>query len=126
MNTATVTTPVELDKMYTVEDIRGIVDEARQAAYAAAQTYFNDVLDGVDQYACGFAWVSIHGIKGNTKIGRKLKAAGVEQSWDRSFQIWNPSGYPCQNIDTLEAGARAAAEVFKRYGFTAYAGSRLD
>jgi hypothetical protein len=31
-----------------------------------------------------------------------------------------------QNVDTLEAGAQAAADVFKRYGFTAYAGSRLD
>jgi len=113
-------------KLYTVEDIKDIVSQARTAAYAAAQTYFNDVLGGQDQYACGFAWVSIHGVKGNTKLGKNLKAAGVGQSWDRSFQIWNPSGYPVQNIDTLEAGARAAAEVFKRYGFEAYAGSRLD
>jgi hypothetical protein len=119
-------TPVELDKQYTVEDIKQIVHEARIAAYAAAQTYFNDVMDCVDGGACGFAWVNIHGIKGNTRIGRKLKQAGVDRSWDKSYQIWNPSGYGCQNIDTLEAGARAAAEVFKHYGFTAYAGSRLD
>jgi hypothetical protein len=31
-----------------------------------------------------------------------------------------------QNIDTLEAGAEAAAKVFEKYGFQAYAGSRLD
>jgi hypothetical protein len=31
-----------------------------------------------------------------------------------------------QNIDTLEAGAEAAARVFEKYGFQAYAGSRLD
>jgi hypothetical protein len=31
-----------------------------------------------------------------------------------------------QNIDTLEAGAEAAAKVFEKYGFRAYAGSRLD
>jgi hypothetical protein len=29
-------------------------------------------------------------------------------------------------VDTLEAGAAAAAAVFKKYGFEAYAGSRLD
>jgi len=29
-------------------------------------------------------------------------------------------------VDTLEAGARAAAGVFEKYGFEAYAGSRLD
>jgi hypothetical protein len=31
-----------------------------------------------------------------------------------------------QNVDTLEAGADAAAKVFQKYGFEAYAGSRLD
>ena len=30
------------------------------------------------------------------------------------------------HVDTLEAGARAAADVFKKYGLRAYAGSRLD
>jgi hypothetical protein len=55
-----------------------------------------------------------------------LKAAGVRQDYTKAFQLWNPSGYGCQNVDTLEAGAEAAAKVFERYGFTAYAGSRLD
>jgi hypothetical protein len=40
--------------------------------------------------------------------------------------MWNPSNFGCQNVDTLEKGAEAAAAVFKRYGFEAYAGSRLD
>ena len=117
--------PTELAERYTVEDLKAIVAEARDAAYKAADTYENDVMQG-GWGACGFAWMNIYNIKGNTKLGRRLKQAGVEQSWDKSFQIWNPSGYPTQNIDTLEAGARAAAEVFKRYGFVAYAGSRLD
>ena len=125
MNTETLT-PAALADRYSVEDIKNIVDEARVAAYAAAQTYFMDVMDGHDGGACGFAWMNIYGIKGNTRIGKRLKAAGIEQSWDKKYQIWNPSGYPVQNIDTLEAGARAAALVFKRYGFEAYAGSRLD
>ena len=118
-------TPAALAELYTVEDLKRIVDEACDAAYKAADTYENDVMQG-GWGACGFAWMNIYGIKGNTKIGRRLKQAGVGQSWDKSFQIWNPSKYPTQNIDTLEAGARAAAEVFKRYGFEAYAGSRLD
>jgi len=119
-------TPNELAERYTVDNLRELVALAKEAAYKATMTYINDVLDGEDRYACGFAWVSIHGIKGNTKIGRRLKQAGVEQSWDKSFQIWNPSGVGYQNIDCKEAGARAAAEVFKRFGFVAYAGSRLD
>ena len=111
---------------YTVEQIKKIVAEAKLAAFEAADKFFKERLGGRDQYACGFAWVNIYGIKGNTKLGRAMKAAGVRQDYTKAFQIWNPSGYGCQNIDTLEEGARAAAKVFEQYGFRAYAGSRLD
>jgi hypothetical protein len=111
---------------FTQDQINAIVREARDAAYAASDEFFRVRLGGVDQYACGFAWTNIYKVKGNTKIGRMLKAAGVRQDWNRTFQLWNPAGYPVQNIDTLETGARAAADVFRRYGFEAYAGSRLD
>jgi len=50
----------------------------------------------------------------------------VRQDYNKTFQLWNPAGYPSQNVDTLEEGARAAALVFRKYGFEAYAGSRLD
>jgi hypothetical protein len=112
--------------MYSQEQIKEIVEEAKTAAYIAADAFFKDKLGGRDQYACGFAWVDIFGIKGNTKIGRYLKEAGLRKSYTGSLQIWNPAGYGCQNIDTLEAGAEAAAKVFEQYGFRAYAGSRLD
>ena len=108
------------------EQIKDIVKEARQAAYEAAMKFYYDKLGGRDQFACGFAWVNIYKIKGNTALGRAFKAAGVKQDYTRAFQIWNPSGLPFQNVDTLEAGAEAAAEVFRKYGFEAYAGSRLD
>ncbi len=111
---------------YTKDQVEEIVAEARAAAYKAAMEFFYDRLGGRDQYACGFAWVNIYGVKGNTKLGKMLKEAGVRQDYTKAFQIWNPSGMGVQNVDTLEAGAEAAAEVFKRYGFEAYAGSRLD
>ena len=112
---------------YTVEQIKDIVAEARAEARKAADTFFQTKLGGVDQYACGFAWVDIYGIKGNTKLGRAMKAAGIERSdWKKCFSIWNPSEHGAQNIDTKEAGAVAAAKVFEKYGFRAYAGSRLD
>jgi hypothetical protein len=111
---------------YTTEQIKSIVAEAREAARNAADTYFQTRLNGVDAYACGFAWVNILGVKGNTKLGKMLKAAGVEQDYTKAFQIWNPSGHNCQNVDTKEAGAEAAAKVFEKWGFQAYAGSRLD
>ncbi len=110
----------------TQEQVNAIVKEAQQAAYEAAMKFFYDRLNGQDQYACGFAWTNIYGVKGNTKLGKMLKAAGVKQDYTKAFQIWNPSGLGCQNVDTKEAGAEAAAEVFRKYGFEAYAGSRLD
>ena len=111
---------------YTSEQIQNILTEAKTEARQAAEKYFQEKLGGKDQYACGFAWVDIFGIKGNTKLGRALKAAGVRKSYSGSFQIWNPADMYVQNVDTLEAGAEAAARVFERYGFRAYAGSRLD
>ena len=110
----------------TPEQIPQIVAEAESAAYAAADQYFRQELGGRDQFACGFAWVKIYGVRGNTRIGRALKSTGIRPSYSGGLEMWNPSKFGCQNVDTLEAGAEAAAEVFKRYGFEAYAGSRLD
>jgi hypothetical protein len=108
---------------FTQTQVNSIVAEAqlaaRQAAMAALQRYG-------DRDACGFAWTSIYKVKGNTKLGKMLKAAGVRQTWDKTFQLWNPSGVGVQSMGILEEGARAAAEVFRQYGFEAYAGSRMD
>ena len=113
---------------YTKEQLDAIFSEAEQAATEAARKFFHDRLGGKDQYACGFAWVDIYGIKGNTKLGKLLdKVDGVRRdSYNKCYRMWNPSGLGVQNVDTLEAGAEAAAKVFKKYGFEAYAGSRLD
>lgn len=111
---------------YTVEQVRTIVAEARAEARAASEKFFQEKLNGQDQYACGFAWVDIYGVKGNTKLGKTLKAAGIEQNYTKAFSIWNPSEHGCQNIDTKFEGALAAQKVFEKYGFRAFAGSRLD
>lgn len=110
----------------TKEQAVQMVAEAKEAAYKAAQEFFHMRLNGVDQYACGFAWVNIYGVKGNTKLGKTLKEAGLKQDYTKAFSIWNPSGMGVQNVDTLAAGAEAAAKVFQKYGLDAYAGSRLD
>ena len=106
--------------------VNNILNEAKEAAREAAWTYFNEKLGGVDQFSCGFAWVEIYGVKGNTKLGKAFKAAGINKNYTGAYSIWNPAGIGVQNIDTLEAGAEAAAKVFERHGFRAYACSRLD
>ena len=118
--------------MYTENQVNDIVSEARHAAAQATSSFIRDVLKGEDAYACGFAWVNIYkldgkSIRANSKVGKALAANGVRKSdWEKSFKIWNPSGTMFQNIDCKEAGANAAAKVFEKYGFTAYAGSRMD
>ena len=109
---------------YTQEQVNAIVTEAYTEANRAAREAL--ALHG-DRDACGFAWVNIYKVKGNTKIGKMLTNAGVRKnSYERAFQLWNPAKLGVQSVGILEAGAEAAAEVFKKYGFTAYAGSRLD
>lgn len=106
--------------------VQQAVAQARQAAYQAANKFFQERLGGRDQFACGFAWITTYE-KGTTKLVRELKKHGFSKAYGGGYQMWNPSGFPCQNVDTLEAGARAAAEVLtERLGVKFYANSRLD
>ena len=108
----------------TQEQVNEIVAEAMQEANRAARAEL--ALRG-DRDACGFAWTNIYGVKGNTRLGKMLTAAGVRKNtYEKAFQLWNPAKLGVQSVGILEEGARAAAEVFRKYGFEAYAGSRLD
>ena len=115
--------------MQNIQDIHTI---ATQNAKDAVQDFLDrwNASTGGNEYGepmyCGFAWINIYGIKGNTKLGKRFKAAGVERSYDGSLQIYNPSGHRGQSMDVKEAGAEAAARVFTKYGFKCYAGSRAD
>lgn len=111
---------------YSVMEMEDISIKATQAARNAAGDYLVEKLGGEDNFPCGFAWVNIYGIKGNTKMGRAMKAAGIEKDYSGSYKIWNPGNLNVQNVEVKSAGAEACAEVFKQYGFTAYAGDRLD
>lgn len=109
-----------------------IKTEMLAQAKAAADKFYADSMGGRDWGGCGFAWVTVYPKhKGNTKLGKAertvLRDMGFELDWTgKSFQLWNPSNHMAQNIDTKEAGARAAANVLRAHGFNAYAGSRLD
>ncbi len=108
---------------YSQEQVNAIVEEAMVQARTAAERAL--ALYG-DRDACGFAWTNIYGVTGNTKLGKMLKAAGVRQDYTKAFQLWNPAKMGVQSVGILEAGAQAAADVFRKHGFEAYAGSRLD
>ena len=134
MNTTTQTLAVIANdpKLYTVLDLQCIMAEAKASAAIAAQSFLDDwnASTGGNEYGepmyCGFAWVNIYKIKGNTKLGRAMKQAGYTKDYTGAYQIYNPAGYGGQSMDVKEAGARAAAKVFEQYGFTAYPGGRAD
>ena len=108
---------------YTVEDLQALKAAALQHGRDAAEAHLEQY--GEHAY-CGFAWVNIYGIKGNTKLGKRMKAAGFDKDYTGAYSIWNPSGLGTQCMSTKEAGARAAADVFKAAGFKCSAGSRAD
>lgn len=113
-------------------DLNAIRNEFETAAATATQNFLNKYFNGQDGGACGFAWVTVYPQhKGNTKLGKAerqmLKTLGFELDWTgKAFQYWNPSKSYCQSVDAKSAGAVAAADVLKKYGFKAYAGDRLD
>ena len=113
-------------------DLEMVIAEATQAAKNASAKYFVEEMNSEDSYPCGFAWVNIYKYEGekiraNSKLGKALASLGVKKSdFEKVFKVWNPSKIPAQNVDVKEAGAEAFADVLTKYGFTAYAGSRLD
>ena len=117
---------------YDAEAIRNILAEAKQAARIAAQSFLDDWNEktGGNQYGepmyCGFASTKIYDVKGNTKLGKAFKAAGIEKDYGGAYSIWNPSEHRGQSMDVKEVGAQACAQVFKNYGFRAYMDSRAD
>ncbi|MBT6367006.1 MAG: hypothetical protein HOJ68_12780 [Bacteroidetes bacterium] len=119
----TINTSTTVLNDYTVEDLKTIKAAALQHANEAAVAHIEYY---GEQGYCGFAWVNIHGIKGNTKLGKRMKAAGFEKDYTGAYSIWNPSGLGTQCMSTKEAGASACAKVFSAAGFAAYAGSRAD
>jgi len=121
MTTLNLTTTTLND--YTVEDLKTIKAAALQHANDAALAHIE--AHG-EQWYCGFAWVNIWDIKGNTKLGKRMKAAGFEKDYTGAYSIWNPSGLGTQCMSTKEAGASAAAQVLKAAGFKCSAGSRAD
>lgn len=107
-------------------NIKQVHEQASKAAKQAADEYFQKMLGGVDQMMCGFAWVDVYDVRGNSRLGRQLKEVGFTKSYVKSLQLWNPSEFACQNVDTLRAGAEAYAKVLVQHGLNAVAGSRLD
>ncbi len=108
-----------------MDNIKEAVQAGLVAAKAASEAEYTRI--GGDGYACGFAWVTVYGVKLSTKEGKVFKSLGFDKAYGGGIQYWNPGGMSVQNIDIKEAGAVAFAKVLRgTLGVTAYAGSRMD
>jgi hypothetical protein len=96
--------------------------EALRAAEAAESAFMEK--HGEPMY-CGFAWVDISSAR-IPFVGWCKKNNVGRKHWQKGWCIWNPAGNPTQSMDVKEAGAFAFAEVLRKHGISAYAGSRAD
>ena len=101
-----------------------MVKEALQAAYEAGVDHIRQ--NGENPMGCGFAWVGAS-IRRNSRNGKILESMGFKKPmFGTGMQMWNPSGLNTQDMDAKYAGAKAFADVMKKYGFDFRATCRLD
>jgi hypothetical protein len=101
--------------------------KALDAAQKAARAFADKHMGGRDGGACGFAWVTVHSVRSNSKMGKALAEVGFRKAYGGGLQLWN-KWWPGQSIDAAEHGALAYAAVMKEeLGLDSiYSDSRLD
>lgn len=104
-------------------NVKEIHEEALSAALSAEKKF-------IEQYGetpyCGFAWVKFY-TDGRSALTKEMVKQGIiKKSWDRGYDIWNPTGTGSQSMDVREAGSAAYAAVWKNHGVKCYMESRAD
>jgi hypothetical protein len=101
-----------------------VLMQALREARVAAEDAYQQV---GERDACGFAWVKVHDVRSNSKLGKLLAQHGFRKAWNGGLELWDPAGFPTQSISVKEAGAMAYAHYIQvELGLSTYAGSRLD
>lgn len=96
---------------------------ARNAA--GERTYRHIREYGENPMGCGFAWVTVKGVRG--KALNILKEFGFKKSYVGSgHSLWNPSQSFTQDMDAKLVGAQVYAEMLREIGIDAEAQCRLD
>ena len=109
-------------------DYKAILTEAHGAAVAATC----DLVEDMNAFDCGFAWVTIEGNEPLARFCRK--SAGDwsgrrfygDKGWREGWQWWCPGNAPVQSMNIHLAGARAFSDVLAKYGIRADVGCRYD
>jgi hypothetical protein len=118
-----------------------------KAAHEAADAAQEGMVEDLNAFDCGFAWVTIDGRHGLAKWARKelarLRAEGEhneaarpvlrmhmrklgDKAWPGGWQWWCPGAFNGQAIGIHLAGAQAFQAVLLHHGIDALVDSRLD
>ena len=107
-------------------------------AYAAASEAQKGLVENMNAFDCGFAWVVTRDLAFNTwcrKQGKELVAKGDHRSARRygskhyagGWSFWCPGNFNGQSVGIHEKGAKAFSETLAReLGFYVEHSSRLD
>ena len=96
---------------------------AQRKASRTTEIYIMD--HGENPFGCGFAWVSVKGVRGAK--AELLKEFGFSKSYvGPGLRLHNPSQSTTQDMDAKYAGAVAYAKALQEMGINAVAQCRLD
>lgn len=101
--------------------------EAHEKAIPRGMTVVNNQTGQhyhVPEGMCGFAWVTVYGVKGNTRLGKHMLKNGFTRAYQGGLQFWVST--MSQSVERKEAYAASFAKVLRDAGLTAYPDSRLD
>ena len=113
-------------------DYEAILTEAHAAADAAQAGMVEDM----NAFDCGFAWVTIDGNEPLAKFCRKAAKSGGrdydrrrygDKGYPKGWQFWGPGAFNGQAIGIKVAGANAFRDVLSlKYQIRADVGSQYD
>lgn len=104
------------------DQVIAVLEKAQKAGDQAFEQSYSQI---GDRDCCGFAWVNVHGIRKNSKLGKVLMEHGFDKDYTGALQLW--ARYPTQSMTPKERGMQAYAKVLREeLEIEAYMGSRMD
>tara|TARA_R100001480_G_scaffold141867_1_gene139273 strand:- start:186 stop:533 length:348 start_codon:yes stop_codon:yes gene_type:complete len=113
---------IEKEKLYTINILH------HEAVVAAKKAVTDFIEKHGEPFYCGFAGVVVKGVRGNSRVGKRLKELGFNDNYGGGLYFSNPAGFNLtyQSMDLKEIGAEKYAEMFREFGFDAHMSSNPD
>ena len=113
---------IEKEKLFLINILH------HEAVVAAKKAVTDFIEKHGEPFYCGFAGVVVKGVRGNSRVGKRLKELGFNDNYGGGLYFSNPAGFNLtyQSMDLKEIGANKYAEMFREFGFDAHMSSNPD